>query len=105
MADAFGLIGIIVAPPLSVVCQILWRRLVSHRPAVEAAAQVADLKARQERVWATMQLMDEPQLVLATSSMERLTQLIAQAEPILQATLPAEEFSAAQKPSDPTATY
>ena len=31
MADAFGLLGIIVAPPLSAVCQILWRLLVSHR--------------------------------------------------------------------------
>ena len=31
MADAFGLVGIIVAPLLSIVCQILWSRLVSHR--------------------------------------------------------------------------
>ena len=34
MADAFGLLGILVAPPLSVVCQILWSRLVSNRLAV-----------------------------------------------------------------------
>ncbi|MBA4385878.1 MAG: hypothetical protein C0410_14160, partial [Anaerolinea sp.] len=31
LADAFGLIGIIIAPPISAVCQILWSRLVSHR--------------------------------------------------------------------------
>ena len=31
LADAFGFVGIIVAPPLSIVCQILWSRLVSHR--------------------------------------------------------------------------
>jgi hypothetical protein len=34
--------------------------------------------------------MDEPPLALVTSSMERLTQLIEKAEPILQAGLPAE---------------
>jgi putative permease len=31
MADAFGLLGMLFAPPLSVVCQILWSRLVIHR--------------------------------------------------------------------------
>ena len=31
MADAFGFVGIIIAPLLSIVCQILWSRLVSHR--------------------------------------------------------------------------
>jgi predicted PurR-regulated permease PerM len=46
LADAFGFIGIIVAPPLSVVCQILWNRLVSHRAVVGAAVQVSDLKER-----------------------------------------------------------
>ncbi len=90
MADAFGLVGIIVAPPLSVVCQILWSRLVSHRAVSGAAAQVSDLKERQARVWATIEAMDEPPLPLVTSSMERLTQLIVKAEPILQAALPAE---------------
>ena len=88
LADAFGLLGIIVAPPLSVVCQILWSRLVSHRPASGAAAQVSDLKERQERLWATIRAMDEPPPPLVTSSMERLTRLIEKAEPILQATLP-----------------
>jgi hypothetical protein len=33
--------------------------------------------------------MDEPPLVLVTSSMERLTHLIEKAEPVLQAGLPA----------------
>ena len=44
LADAFGLVGIIVAPLLSVVCQILWSHLVSHRLAAGAAAQVSDLQ-------------------------------------------------------------
>ncbi len=90
LADAFGLVGIIVAPPLSVVCQILWSRLVSHRAVLGAATQVSDLKERQERVWATIRAMDEPPLPLVTSSMERLTHLIEKAEPILPAALPAE---------------
>ena len=90
LADAFGLVGIIVAPPLSVVCQILWSRLVSRRAVSGAAAQVSDLKERQERLWATIRAMEGPSLPLVTSSMERLTQLMAKAEPILQAALPAE---------------
>jgi putative permease len=88
MANAFGLPGIIVAPPLSAVCQILWSLLVSHRLASGAAAQVSDLKERQERVWAAIRAMDETPLPLVTSSMERLTLLIEKAEPILQAALP-----------------
>lgn len=90
LADAFGLVGIIVAPPLSVVCQILWSRLVSRRAVSGAAAQVSDLKERQERLWATIRAMEGPSLPLVTSSMERLTQLMVKAEPILQAALPAE---------------
>jgi predicted PurR-regulated permease PerM len=90
MADAFGLVGILVAPPLSVVCQILWSRLVSRRAVLGAAAQVSDLKERQARVWDTIKAMDEPPPVLVTSSMERLTHLIEKAEPILPAALPAE---------------
>ena len=90
LADAFGFVGIIVAPPISVVCQILWSRLISHRAISGAAAQVSDLKERQSLVWAEINAMDEPPLPLVTSSMERLTHLIEKAEPILQAGLQAE---------------
>ena len=88
MADAFGLLGIIVAPPLSAVCQILWNLLVSNRLATGAAAQVSDLKARQTHLWSFIEEMDEPPPPLVASSMERLTDLLDKAEPILQATLP-----------------
>jgi hypothetical protein len=90
LADAFGFLGILVAPPLSLVCQILWSRLVSHRAVTGAAAQVSDLKERQARVWDTIRVMDGPTLPLVTSSMERLSNLIGKAEPILQAALPVE---------------
>jgi len=87
LADALGLVGIIIAPPVSAVCQILWSRLVSRRAVPGAAAQISDLKKRQARVWATIRAMDEPPLPLVTSSMQRLTRLIEKAEPVLQAGL------------------
>jgi predicted PurR-regulated permease PerM len=90
LANAFGLLGIVIAPPLSAASQILWRLLVSHRLVSGAAAQVSDLKERQEGIWAAIREMDEPPVPLLTSSMERLTRLIEKAEPILQAPLPAE---------------
>jgi hypothetical protein len=46
------------------------------------------LKERQEHLWETIKAMDEPPLALITSSMERLSELIEKAEPILQAGLP-----------------
>jgi predicted PurR-regulated permease PerM len=85
LADAFGLVGILVAPPLSVVCQILWSSLVSRRAATGAAAQLSDLKERQVRLLALLSVLDEPALPLMTSSLERLTKLIEAAEPVLQA--------------------
>jgi putative permease len=88
LADAFGFAGIILAPPLSVTCQILWSRLVS-RPAVPGAAtQVSDLKERLAHLRDTILAMDEPPLHLVTSSMERLASLIEKAEPILVAAQP-----------------
>jgi putative permease len=89
LADAFGFIGIIAAPPLSVVCQILWNQLVSHRSVSGAAVQISDLKDRQSRVRELIEGMDEPPLPLVVSSMERLTQLIIKAEPVLQVSLTA----------------
>ena len=90
LADVFGFVGIIVAPPLSVVCQILWNRLVSRRAASGAAAQVSDLREREARLRAAIEAMQDPPPPLVTSSMERLTHLLVKAEPILQAALPAE---------------
>jgi len=85
LTDAFGIIGIIIAPPLAIVCQILWSHLVSHRPAAGAADQVFDLKERLIKVRDTIEVMDESNLPLITSSMERLEHLFVEATPILQA--------------------
>ena len=102
LADAFGFLGILVAPPLSLVCQILWTRLVSHRAVTGAAAQVSDLKERQAHVWDTIREMDGPTLPLVTSSMERLAHLIEKAEPILQVALPAEPSEPYRSPQPVT---
>jgi hypothetical protein len=90
MASAFGLLGIVIAPPLSTVCQILWSLQFRHRLAKGASAQISDLRERQNRVWAVIRKMDEPHLHLLSSSMERLDGLLADAEPLLQAALPDE---------------
>ena len=90
LADAFGLLGIILAPPLSVVCQILWNLLVSDRLAPDTAVQVSDLKERQARLRLAIEEMEGPPPPLVLSSMERLAGLLEKAEPILQAALPAE---------------
>jgi len=84
MANALGLLGIIAAPPLSAVCQILWRLLVSHRLVSGAAEQISDLRERQDRLRENIKAMDGPPLPLISSSMERLNGLIVKAEPILQ---------------------
>jgi predicted PurR-regulated permease PerM len=83
LADAIGLLGIIVAPPLSAALQILWGHLISHRAVSGAAAQLSDLQARHARLAATIQAMDEPP-PLMTSSLDRITGLLAEAEPVLK---------------------
>lgn len=88
LADAFGFLGIIVAPPIAAACQILWSRLVSHRAVSGAAAQISDLQERQAQLWATIKAMDEPPPPLVTSSLERLTLLLEKAQPILQEAQP-----------------
>ena len=90
MADAFGLIGILIAPPLSAVCQILWNLLVSSRLDSGAAVQVSDLKERQAALWTVIKEFKEPPPPLVLSSMERLAGLLEKAEPILPVVLPSE---------------
>lgn len=84
LADAFGVIGIIIAPPISAICQILWSRLVSHRLPSGAAAQISDLKERYAQLREKIAGMGEESLPLITSSMEKLSELIDSAEPLLQ---------------------
>ena len=81
LADAYGLVGLIVAPPLAAVCQILWDEWVNGRTVVAGAGlAVADLKARQAQVAAMLASMEEPPLPVISSSMNKLTTLLEQAE-------------------------
>lgn len=90
LADAFGLLGILIAPPLSAMCLILWHLLFRSRRASGAKGLVSDLKERLARLGATVGEMEEPPPPLVISSMKRLTDLLERAEPLLPAALPAE---------------
>lgn len=90
LADSFGLLGILIAPPLSAVCLILWNLLVSNPLEAGAATQISDLKARQVNLLSLIQEMEEEPPQLVVNSMERLKNLLEKAEPILQTNLPAE---------------
>jgi predicted PurR-regulated permease PerM len=85
LANDYGLPGILVAPPISVVCQILWDRLFIHPVVHGEAIQISDLQDRQARVWETLREMDAPPMALVTSSMDRLTKLIDRVEPVVSA--------------------
>jgi hypothetical protein len=88
LADAFGLIGILVAPPISAAIQILWSHMITHRVVSGASAQVSDLKERLAQLRLEIGLMDDLPLPLVNSSLNRLNHLIEKAEPVLQAGLP-----------------
>jgi putative permease len=83
LADAFGLIGIIIAPPVSAAIQIVWNLLVSNRLASGSTVQILDLKERQEHLRTVIVEMEESAPPLVVSSMERLTVLLEKAEPLL----------------------
>jgi predicted PurR-regulated permease PerM len=88
LADAIGFIGLVVAPIISVVIQILWSRLIIRSSASGSTARISDLKERQAHLRNSIEAMNEPPLPLVASSMERLASLIEKAEPILQAVQP-----------------
>jgi putative permease len=92
MADAFGLLGIIVAPPISVIIQVIWRLLVSDRIAAdtEPVVQVSDLRERQVQLQAAIENIPGSPPPVVVSSMERLTGLLEKAEPLLQKEYPTE---------------
>ncbi len=86
MANTFGVLGIIASPPVSVIFQIVWRLLVSDRLASDTEVQVVDLKEQRARLQAIIEKMEGTPPPLVISSMERLTELLEKAEPILQMT-------------------
>jgi predicted PurR-regulated permease PerM len=98
LAKAFGLLGIIIAPPLSGMCRIVWNLLFRSRIVSEAVCQVSDLKERLARLRTTIGEMDEPPPPLVISSMNRLAELLENAEPTLHAALQAAPPEAPRPP-------
>lgn len=95
LADMLGIIGIIIAPPLSAICLILWNRLVIHRAASGSPTELSDLKERLANIRETINDMEKPYPPVITNSMERISNLIAEAEPIIT------EKEKAESPSPP----
>ncbi len=91
LADAFGIVGIVIALPLSVVCQILWNQLIKRRTKPDSVNLLSDLKERMRKLRAMVDEMEEPRLPLITSSVERITNLIDEAEPVLKSGLMVDE--------------
>jgi predicted PurR-regulated permease PerM len=91
LADALGISGIIIAPPLSVVCQILWGRLIRPRTKTSPANLLSNLQERLENLRETVNEMQAPHLPLITSSVERISNLLNEAEPVLRAELIVDE--------------
>lgn len=83
LAYTFGIFGIIIAPPISAICLILWDRLIIHRVAADGGTDISDLKERLEKVNQKIKAMEKPIQPLITSSMDRISELISDAEPIL----------------------
>jgi putative permease len=104
MADVFGLFGILLAPPLSAICRILWNSLVRNRLITEPVIQVSDLQERQAQLWMIIQSMDEEPPPLVINSMQKLATLLEKAEPVLPRVEPLEESSAPFHPSQPVTT-
>jgi putative permease len=90
LADAFGIVGIIIAPPISAIWSILWNRLVIHRAAAGAATELSDLKERLAKITDTINAMEKPHSPLIKNSMERITNLVTAAERVLSGKSQAE---------------
>jgi predicted PurR-regulated permease PerM len=84
LAKTFGLIGIVVAPPLSAAIQILWSYLFIHRMASGSASKLSDLQERHSMLRTAIQASSETSSPIVTSSMARLTRLLEEAGSFLQ---------------------
>lgn len=94
MADMFGLIGVLVAPPLSAISRILWNSLVRDRLISESTVQVSDLKQRHAHLWNIIEELKEEPPLLVINSMQRLAALLEKAEPVLPEMEPSEDSPA-----------
>jgi putative permease len=90
MADSYGLLGIIAAPPVSVIVQTLWNLLVAERIPSETVLRLSDIKEQRAQLQHSIQQIEGTPPPLVTSSMERLAELLEKSEPLLRDLLPPE---------------
>ena len=92
LADALGIIGIVIAPLLSVVCQILWSLIIRRRTKTIPANLLSDLQERMAHLRETVNEMEEPHSPVITNSIERITNLLNESEPVFKAVLMVDEI-------------
>jgi len=90
LADTLGIVGIIVAPPISAICLIFWNRLVIDRVAAGAATDLSDRKEQLAKITKTIYAVEKPHPPMITNSMERISSLITAAETVLSGKRQAE---------------
>lgn len=108
LANDYGLLGLILAPPLVVAVSILSGYLMRQTvptAAPKPALQVADLQERLESVQMMINELDEPLPVEAASMLDRLAKLIEKAGQTVPPETPAtsSEVSAGPLPVIPSA--
>jgi putative permease len=88
--DALGLVGVIIAPPVAAVTQMVARRVIQNtstvtnqNPEIESARQIAKLDERISSVQRMVDQMEEKPPVQTTSMLERLNRLIQEANGIV----------------------
>lgn len=91
LADALGIIGIIIAPLLSIVSQILWSLMIRRRIKTIPANLLSDLQERMAHLRETVNEMEEPHSPVITNSIERITNLLNESEPVLKSVLMVDE--------------
>lgn len=79
LADQFGLIGILIAPPLAAVVQIFASQLFRAKIPVTTTESVSVLQARLQSVQTSLAAQTEPLTPEITNLVDRLTQLILRA--------------------------
>ena len=81
MADAFGLIGLLVAPPVALVLQVFWREFIEVHPSAPIMKPVNDMQTIQDRLAQLHRDMETQEVSQrVTNLVKRLDGLIQEVE-------------------------
>lgn len=78
MADAFGLLGLLVAPPVALVIQVFWREFIEVSSAVPTTAPTPDLNKIQKRMAELHTKVEQGEVS------PRVTNLVARLDALMQ---------------------